>query len=105
MAEGEGFEPPVPFQVQRFSRPPVSTTHTSLQPIESTQVDSCPTLSYRLTKSHFGVRGPCLKEVGRYQRGYIYEAFCAFHVGVELKEIVDGKLTGKQRSPSAVHES
>jgi hypothetical protein len=31
MAEGEGFEPPVPFQVQRFSRPPVSTTHTSLR--------------------------------------------------------------------------
>src|ERR1700693_606389 len=40
VAEGEGFEPPVPFQVQRFSRPPVSTTHTSLQPIESTPVDS-----------------------------------------------------------------
>ena len=31
MAEGEGFEPPVPFRVQRFSRPPVSTTHTSLR--------------------------------------------------------------------------
>jgi hypothetical protein len=31
VAEGEGFEPPVPFQVQRFSRPPVSTTHTSLR--------------------------------------------------------------------------
>ena len=31
MAEGEGFEPPVSFQVQRFSRPPVSTTHTSLR--------------------------------------------------------------------------
>jgi hypothetical protein len=31
MAEGEGFEPPVPFQVQRFSRPPVSTAHTSLR--------------------------------------------------------------------------
>ena len=31
MAEGEGFEPPVPFQAQRFSRPPVSTTHTSLR--------------------------------------------------------------------------
>ena len=34
MAEGEGFEPPVPFQVQRFSRPPVSTTHTSLRAIK-----------------------------------------------------------------------
>ena len=31
MAEGEGFEPPVRFPVQRFSRPPVSTTHTSLR--------------------------------------------------------------------------
>ena len=31
LAEGEGFEPPVPFRVQRFSRPPVSTTHTSLR--------------------------------------------------------------------------
>jgi hypothetical protein len=31
VAEGEGFEPPVPFPVQRFSRPPVSTTHTSLR--------------------------------------------------------------------------
>jgi len=31
MAEGEGFEPPVPFPVQRFSRPSVSTTHTSLR--------------------------------------------------------------------------
>jgi Arc/MetJ family transcription regulator len=31
VAEGEGFEPPVRFPVQRFSRPPVSTTHTSLR--------------------------------------------------------------------------
>jgi len=31
LAEGEGFEPPVRFPVQRFSRPPVSTTHTSLR--------------------------------------------------------------------------
>jgi hypothetical protein len=31
MAEGEGFEPPLPFRVKRFSRPPVSTTHTSLR--------------------------------------------------------------------------
>src|SRR3954471_7136296 len=31
MAEREGFEPPVPFRVQRFSRPPVSTTHAPLQ--------------------------------------------------------------------------
>src|SRR5713101_1536971 len=31
VAEGEGFEPPVPFRVQRFSRPPVSTAHASLR--------------------------------------------------------------------------
>jgi hypothetical protein len=31
MAEGEGFEPPVPFLAQRFSRPPVSTAHPSLR--------------------------------------------------------------------------
>ena len=31
MAEGEGFEPPLPVRVKRFSRPPVSTTHTSLR--------------------------------------------------------------------------
>jgi hypothetical protein len=31
MAEGEGFEPPEPFRVQRFSRPPVSTAHPSLR--------------------------------------------------------------------------
>ncbi len=32
MAEGEGFEPPVRFPVQRFSRPPPSTTRPSLRP-------------------------------------------------------------------------
>ena len=31
MAEGEGFEPPLAFRPKRFSRPPVSTTHTSLR--------------------------------------------------------------------------
>ena len=31
MAEGEGFEPPVRFPVHRFSRPTVSTAHTSLR--------------------------------------------------------------------------
>ena len=49
-------------------------------------------------ESHFRVSGPCLKEVGRHQRGYIYEAFGAFHVRYRFKEIVDGKFTGKQRS-------
>src|SRR5687768_12467343 len=31
LAEGEGFEPPIPFRVQRFSRPPPSTTRPSLR--------------------------------------------------------------------------
>jgi hypothetical protein len=31
VAEGEGFEPPLPVKVKRFSRPPVSTAHTSLR--------------------------------------------------------------------------
>ena len=31
MAEGEGFEPPLPVKVKQFSRLPVSTTHTSLR--------------------------------------------------------------------------
>ena len=34
MAEGEGFEPPVRFPVQWFSRPPVSTAHASLREID-----------------------------------------------------------------------
>ncbi len=33
IAEKEGFEPPVPVTVQRFSRPPHSTTLPSLQNI------------------------------------------------------------------------
>ena len=32
LAEREGFEPPVPFRVQWFSRPPPSTTRPSLPP-------------------------------------------------------------------------
>jgi integrase len=53
--------------------------------------------------------------MGRYQRGYIYEAFGAFHVRYRLEEIVDGKLARKQRShrlcpkdkthPSVSHKS
>ena len=31
LAEREGFEPPVPFQVQRFSRPPLSTAQPPLR--------------------------------------------------------------------------
>jgi hypothetical protein len=44
MAEGEGFEPPVRFPAQRFSRPPVSTTHTSLR---VSRVNSLPAFRYR----------------------------------------------------------
>jgi hypothetical protein len=36
--------------------------------------------------------------MGRYQRGYIYEAFAAFHVRYRLEEIVAGKPKRKQRS-------
>src|SRR5436190_4704323 len=35
VAEGEGFEPPVPFRVQWFSRPPPSTTRPSLPPSQA----------------------------------------------------------------------
>src|SRR5215467_8775856 len=31
LAEREGFEPPIPFRVYRFSRPTVSTAHTPLR--------------------------------------------------------------------------
>ena len=36
--------------------------------------------------------------MGRYQRGYIYEAFGAFHVRYRLEQIVDGELIRKQHS-------
>ena len=36
--------------------------------------------------------------MGRYQRGYIYEAFNAFHVRYRVEEIVEGKLVRVQRS-------
>ena len=36
--------------------------------------------------------------MGRYQRGYIYEAFGAFHVRYRSEEIVEGKLLRVQRS-------
>jgi integrase len=36
--------------------------------------------------------------MGRYQRGYVYEAFGAFHVRYRAEEIVDGKLARVQRS-------
>src|SRR5579872_959484 len=43
VAEGEGFEPPVPFRAQRFSRPPVSTAHASLRTCLFMQFTSIPT--------------------------------------------------------------
>jgi hypothetical protein len=46
MAEGEGFEPPLPFRVKRFSRPPVSTAHTSLRVIG---IDSLPAQQHAQT--------------------------------------------------------
>src|ERR1700719_2090477 len=46
LAEREGFEPPVPFPVQRFSRPPVSTTHTSLRGLSHQQFSSIPKPSH-----------------------------------------------------------
>ena len=44
LAEREGFEPPVPVKVQRFSRPPVSTAHTPLRVIG---INSLPVLDNR----------------------------------------------------------
>ena len=48
MAEGEGFEPPVRFPVQWFSRPPPSTTRPSLPP---SQAYITKRASARLTKA------------------------------------------------------
>src|SRR5438445_13881212 len=36
--------------------------------------------------------------MGRHQRGYIYEAFGAFHVRYYTTEIVEGQTVRKQRS-------
>jgi hypothetical protein len=55
MAEGEGFEPPVPFQAQRFSRPPVSTAHPSLRNRGITLFEAFHTESFR-SKRH----QPCI---------------------------------------------
>src|SRR5437867_2127547 len=48
LAEGEGFEPPVPFRAQWFSRPPPSTTRPSLRSAilsEGVLRDADPTVS------------------------------------------------------------
>ncbi len=44
MAEEEGFEPPEPSRVQRFSRPPVSTTHPFLQSLSYNRTNLKPLL-------------------------------------------------------------
>jgi hypothetical protein len=51
MAEGEGFEPPLPVRVKRFSRPPVSTTHTSLREWRCSLM-----IATRLAKAKEGLR-------------------------------------------------
>ena len=56
VAEGEGFEPPVPFQVQRFSRPPVSTTHTSLRNLPSILISATPFFLAYATTEQVGQR-------------------------------------------------
>ena len=45
MAEGEGFEPPEPFRVQWFSRPPPSTTRPSLRQFDYRMRDIEPFLT------------------------------------------------------------
>src|SRR5262245_45798375 len=42
LAEGEGFEPPIPFRAQRFSRPPPSTTRPSLRGLGSSDYTITP---------------------------------------------------------------
>ena len=42
MAESEGFEPPIPFQVRRFSRPMPSTTRPALRSIQNTIIEKPP---------------------------------------------------------------
>jgi hypothetical protein len=69
MAEGEGFEPPVPFQAQRFSRPPVSTAHPSLRVWERSSThkfiapsDSAPSISLAGQSTRKSAQSPCSDE-------------------------------------------
>ncbi len=48
MAEGEGFEPPLRFPVKRFSRPPVSTAHTTLRAWTLSLIIVCQPVSERV---------------------------------------------------------
>ena len=81
LAEGEGFEPPVPFQAQRFSRPPVSTAHPSLRFLDrhvlfhkftskvdwcAYEVDCTPVTHSRLTALP-GFGKPCIENFYRWR--------------------------------------
>jgi hypothetical protein len=59
MAESEGFEPPIPFQVRRFSRPMPSTTRPALRYFQNTTIGK-PTRpgSYGLSASTLDVLLP-----------------------------------------------
>ena len=69
-AEGEGFEPPEPFRVQRFSRPPPSTTRPSLRveitpesarsPGGDTETDH---VSLRVSRSRQTCQTPCVRPI------------------------------------------
>src|SRR5215471_7928817 len=72
LAEREGFEPPIPFRVYRFSRPTVSTAHTPLRVEQYQQFTSShesKSLSLRIRPisvisgkgSSFSVTGPSRK--------------------------------------------
>src|SRR5262245_13829808 len=50
VAEGEGFEPPAPFRVQWFSRPPPSTTRPSLRSDIQATIRKLSRIEARLTR-------------------------------------------------------
>ncbi len=86
MAEGEGFEPPLPVRVKRFSRPPVSTTHTSLRELWCSLM-----IATRLAKAKKGHRrrssgkrtsAPCRHD-GRLQRFPFWDLFCGISTSID----------------------
>src|SRR5215469_350649 len=72
LAEREGFEPPVPFRVRRFSRPEPSTTRPPLQPVHESA-----------ESNHLQSEKPTPR-------------------GCRVDEIVDGKLKRAQTFPRDV---
>jgi hypothetical protein len=62
MAESEGFEPPIPSQVRRFSRPMPSTTRPALRYIQNTTLGK--TKPPRLL-------GPFCRNLGFVVRGWV----------------------------------